>query len=69
MNASAPSPLSAPQLRGFVQKLGRSGTRIYFASARPPVRRTLKNAGLKPPTIRYVASAAAALTQIKTGDP
>ena len=28
----------------------------------------LKNAGFNPPAIRYAASAAAALAQIKTGD-
>jgi SulP family sulfate permease len=60
---------AANALRGFVQKLERSGTHIYFAGARPPVRRMLKNAGFNPPAIRYAANAAEALAQIKAGDP
>ncbi len=36
---------AANALRGFVQKLERSGTRIYFAGARPAVRRTLEATG------------------------
>ena len=57
---------AANALRGFVQKLERSGTRIYFAGARPTVRKTLEATGFKEPTIRYAATAAAALEQAKT---
>ena len=57
---------AANALRGFVQKLDRSGTRIYFAGARPTVRKTLEATGFKEPTIRYAATAAAALEQAKT---
>jgi sulfate permease, SulP family len=57
---------AANALRGFVQKLERSGTRIYFAGARAAVRKTLEAMGFKEPTIRYAATAAAALEQAKT---
>ncbi len=56
---------AANALRGFVQKLERSGTRIYFAGARPAVRKTLEATGFNEPTIRYEATAAAALEQTK----
>jgi SulP family sulfate permease len=57
---------AANALRGFVQKLERSGTRIYFAATRPSVRRMLQNAGFNGSTIYYAETAAAALQQIKT---
>jgi MFS superfamily sulfate permease-like transporter len=57
---------AANALRGFVQKLERSETRIYFAGARAAVRKTLEATGFKEPTIRYAATAAAALEQAKT---
>ena len=40
---------AANALRGFVQKLERSGTRIYFAGARPAVRRMLDRRRLHAP--------------------
>jgi MFS superfamily sulfate permease-like transporter len=57
---------AANALRGFVQKLERSGTRIYFAGARPAVRKTLEATGFREPTIRYAATAGAALELAKT---
>jgi SulP family sulfate permease len=44
---------AARALHGFVHKLQRSGTRIYFSGARTSVRRTLINVGLKPPAVLY----------------
>jgi SulP family sulfate permease len=40
-------------LHGFVHKLQRSGTKIYVSGASSTVRRTLINAGLKPPAVLY----------------
>ncbi|MPZ37314.1 MAG: STAS domain-containing protein [Rhizobiales bacterium] len=57
---------AANALRGFVQKLERSGTRIYFTGAKPSVRRMLQSAGFNGSTIHYTESATAALVQIKT---
>jgi sulfate permease, SulP family len=51
---------AARSLVAFVSKLARGGTKVYFAAARPKVRRTLNQAGLKPPLVRYAASIAAA---------
>jgi anti-anti-sigma regulatory factor len=53
-------------LRGFVHKLARSGTDVYFAGARPAVRRTLETTGFDDSTVHYTATAAAALEQIKS---
>jgi SulP family sulfate permease len=39
---------AAHSLVAFVNKIKRSGTKVIFAAARPPVRRTLIRAGLKP---------------------
>ncbi|HEX2841604.1 SulP family inorganic anion transporter [Hyphomicrobium sp.] len=47
---------AAKALEGFVHKLDRSGTRVYFTSARPGVRRTLLQAGLRTPLVTYAAS-------------
>jgi sulfate permease, SulP family len=58
---------AANALRGFVHKLARSGTDVYFAGTRPVVRRTLETTGFDDSTVRYTATAAAALAQIKTG--
>ena len=44
---------AAKALHGFVHKLQRSGTRIYFSGARTSVRRTLIGAGLKRPAVLY----------------
>jgi SulP family sulfate permease len=49
---------AARSLVAFARKIERTGTEIYFAAARPKVRHTLTQAGLKPPLVRYAASAA-----------
>jgi SulP family sulfate permease len=43
----------ARALHGFVHKLQRSGTKIYFSGARTSVRRALISAGLKRPAVLY----------------
>ncbi len=43
----------AKALHGFVHKLQRSGTKIYFSGARPAVQRTLMSAGLREPVVIY----------------
>jgi SulP family sulfate permease len=48
---------AAYSLVAFVNKIKRSGTAVVFAGARPPVRRILSHAGLKPPLVRYAATA------------
>ncbi|HEX2081925.1 MAG TPA: STAS domain-containing protein, partial [Xanthomonadaceae bacterium] len=57
---------AANALRGFVNKLTRSGTCIYFVGVRPSVRGTLQTAGFRDGAIRYADTSAAALQQIKT---
>jgi sulfate permease, SulP family len=52
---------AANTLRGFIGKLNRSGTRVYVAGARTPVRRTLINAGVRPPQVAFADSADSAL--------
>jgi SulP family sulfate permease len=49
---------AARALVGFVGKLKRAGTKVYFAAARPKVRRALNQAGLKPPLVCFAASSA-----------
>jgi SulP family sulfate permease len=49
---------AAHSLVAFVNKIKRSGTKVIFAAARPPVRRTLIRAGLKPPLVSYAVSSA-----------
>ncbi len=44
---------AAKALHGFVHKLQRSGTKIYFSGARPAVQRTLMSAGLREPVVIY----------------
>ncbi len=44
---------AANLLEGFVHKLRRSGTEVYFAAARKGVRRTLLLAGLRRPLVTY----------------
>ena len=44
---------AARAMHGFVHKLQRSGTKIYFSGARAGVRRALINAGLKRPGVLY----------------
>jgi SulP family sulfate permease len=53
---------AARSLVTFVNKVGRLGTSVVFAAARPTVRRTLNRAGLKPPLVRYSATAREAAT-------
>jgi SulP family sulfate permease len=48
---------AAKALKGFVHKLNRSGTQVYFAGARKSVRRTLLNAGLRRPLALYAPTA------------
>lgn len=47
---------AANSLEGFVQKLDRAGTKVYFTSARRGVRRTLLRAGLRAPLVTYAAT-------------
>jgi SulP family sulfate permease len=54
---------AAHSLVAFVNKLKRSGTKVIFAAARPPVRRTLIRAGLKPPLVSYAAVSSAQVTE------
>lgn len=49
---------AARSLVAFVNKIKRAGSDVAFAAARPSVRRVLNRAGLKPPLVRYAASAA-----------
>jgi SulP family sulfate permease len=60
---------AAKALDGFVEKLNRSGTRVYFSGARKSVRRTLLLAGLRKPFVRYVSTAqdAVALARAQNG--
>ena len=54
---------AAKALEGFVQKLQRAGTQVYFAGARKSVRRTLLIAGLRKPLVRYASTAEEAVSQ------
>jgi SulP family sulfate permease len=54
---------AAHSLVAFVNKIKRSGTKVIFAAARPPVRRTLIRAGLKPPLVSYAAISSAHVTE------
>jgi SulP family sulfate permease len=51
---------AAKALHGFVHKLQRSGTQIYFSGARTAVRRSLISVGLKRPVVIYSDSVATA---------
>jgi SulP family sulfate permease len=55
---------AAHALHGFVHKLERSGTRIYFVGARASVQRTLQNAGFAG-SIGYADTVTSALQQSK----
>lgn len=48
---------AAKALERFVERLHRSGTRVYFAGAGKSVRRTLLIAGLRKPLVRYATTA------------
>jgi SulP family sulfate permease len=54
---------AAKSLEGFVEKLHRSGTSVYFAGARQSVRRTLLSAGLRRPLVCYASTAEDAISQ------
>jgi SulP family sulfate permease len=54
---------AAKSLEGFVEKLHRSGTSVYFAGARQSVRRTLLAAGLRRPLVCYASTAEDAISQ------
>ncbi len=43
-------------LEGFAHKLRAAGTAVYFAGARPSVRRTLLLAGLRKPLVSYAST-------------
>lgn len=45
---------AAHSLAGFTARLRRSGTEVYFAAARPSVRKVLVRSGLTEPDVRYV---------------
>jgi SulP family sulfate permease len=47
---------AAKALHGFVHKLQRSGTQVYFSGARPAVRHTLVASGLREPEVTYAES-------------
>src|SRR5690606_30419733 len=47
---------AAKSLEGFVKKLDRAGTKVFFTSARRGVRRTLLRAGLRTPLVIYAPS-------------
>jgi SulP family sulfate permease len=46
---------AAKSLEGFVKKLNRAGTTVYFTSSKKNIRRALLRAGLRKPLIRYTA--------------
>jgi SulP family sulfate permease len=56
---------AAKALDGFVHKLNRAGTQVAFAGARQSVRRTLLTARLRPPIVRYAATAEDAVAQAR----
>jgi SulP family sulfate permease len=47
---------AAKTLHGFVHKLQRSGTKIYFSGARPGVKQALVVSGLREPEVTYAES-------------
>jgi SulP family sulfate permease len=46
---------TAKSLEGFVKKLNRAGTTVYFTSTKKNIRRALLRAGLRKPLIHYAA--------------
>jgi SulP family sulfate permease len=54
---------AAKTLEAYAHKLQKSGTQVFFSGARQPVRRTLLNAGLRKPLVRYAATAEDAIAQ------
>ncbi len=57
---------AANTLRGFVKRLRRSHTKVYFAGVRRPVRETLMAAGLTGSLVSYRSSVETALHAAKT---
>jgi SulP family sulfate permease len=56
---------AAAALRGFVKRLRRAGTHVYFAGTQHRVRETLFAAGLAPPLVTYKADLESALASAK----
>jgi len=59
---------AAKSLEGFVHKLHRAGTRVFFTSARSNVRRTLLSAGLRTPVVTYAPSIPDAVDAARRSD-
>jgi hypothetical protein len=60
---------AARALKVFVDKLGRSGTKVFVAGARRDVRRTLLIGGLHKPNVLYVRAVADALEESGSPSP
>jgi SulP family sulfate permease len=58
---------AAKSLEGFVKKLKRAGTTVYFTSTSKNIRRALLNAGLRRPLVHYAAGIEDALAAIREG--
>lgn len=59
---------AAKTLKGFVEKLTHSGTRVYFAGTSRSVGRTLLAARLRKPLVRYVSTADDAVSHWRSID-
>jgi SulP family sulfate permease len=59
---------AAKSLEGFVRKLDRAGTRVYFTSARAGVRRTLLATGLRTPLVTYAPGIPDAVADARSQD-
>lgn len=59
---------AAKALKGFVERLNRSGTVVYFSGAEATVRHTLIRAGLRVPLVHYAASIDEAVAQWRGAD-
>jgi SulP family sulfate permease len=53
---------AATTIESFVRKARRQDARVYIAGAGPPIRRVLLTHGVRPPRVRFKATAAEALT-------
>jgi SulP family sulfate permease len=60
---------AAKSLEGFVKKLNRAGTTVYFTSAKKNIRRALLRAGLRKPLIHYAARIEDALAAAREEAP
>jgi hypothetical protein len=56
-------------VEGFVKKLNRAGTTVYFTSTKKNIRRALLRAGLRKPLIRYAVRIADALAAAREEAP